>query len=33
MSGITFYNKLDELQRAFNRLVKEQESIDELVGL
>jgi hypothetical protein len=33
MSGISFYNKVDELQRAFSRLVKEQESIEDLVGL
>lgn len=32
MSAIVFYNQVDELQRAFARLVKEQEAIEELVS-
>jgi hypothetical protein len=31
MSGIAFYNQVEQLQRAFARLVKEQEAIEELV--
>lgn len=32
MLGITFFNRVEELQRAFARLVKEQEGIEDLVS-
>lgn len=32
MSAIAFFNQVEQLQRAFTRLVKEQEAIEDLVA-
>jgi hypothetical protein len=33
MSNITFFNKSEELRKGFDRLVKEQEGLEELVSM